>query len=123
MSTLGPLNGSPEAIASYRRPEQAPPSIGSLLALVCACGDISVDLLKSHRRSTRLMHLRSIVSVLSAEFHPRASAERIDEITHRGMGLTRWHRSRHADRMNLFPEYKLAYEYCREMYLRTYRSK
>lgn len=119
MSSLGHLNGSPEAFPDYERGGYVPPSLGSLMRLVCSCGDISVDLLRSHRRSTRLMHLRSIVSVLSAEFHPRITAQTVEDAMLRGAGLTSWHRARHDDRLKAYPEYAQLFHYCRAMVLKA----
>ena len=88
-------------------------SLSGLIDAVCLLTDIHRAALTGNGRTRRLVNARSCVAVLAEEFAPRHSAQAIDEALLRGSGMATWYRSRHNDRLLLFPQYAAVYGRCR----------
>ena len=102
-----------ETLPIFARGRYIQHSLSGLIDAVCLLTDIHRAALTGNGRARRLVNARSCVAVLAEEFAPRHSAQAIDEALLRGSGMATWYRSRHNDRLLLFPQYAAVYGRCR----------
>jgi len=96
----------------FPRGRYIPRTIDDLIILVARHSDQHPLAISGNGRTRRLVDARFCIGVLAKDFAPRQSPAAIDDALLRGSGMTIWYRSRHEDRIRLYPEYGVLYERC-----------
>jgi hypothetical protein len=98
----------------FERGRYVSPALTRLTALVARLASLSPEAIRGEGRKVMLVHARFCIANLAEEFAPRLSCGSIDNGMLRGQGMTAWHRARHRDRIEMFPNsYGDLYERCR----------
>lgn len=98
---------------TFEKGRYIPPSLTGLIELVARLADLHPEAIRGNGKRAALVNARFCVANLAEEFAPRLSCWAIDDGMLRGMGMARWYRERHRDRIELYPEYGALYERCR----------